>query len=68
MFCSRRNVCRLHFYVTPVCHALAKTESRDSIRRSKQTILFESYENIYTSVTPHAESDTENLKESEREP
>ena len=28
------------------CHALRKRESKDLIRRSKETILFESYENI----------------------
>ena len=49
------------------CHALPKTESRDLIRRSKQTLfIWKLWED--TSATPRAESDMENFKESEREP
>ena len=45
------------------CHALPKTEST-----LKQTFLFEMRLSENTSVTLHAEGDTENFKESEREP
>ena len=49
------------------CHALPKTESRDVIRHSKQTLfIWKLWED--TSATPCTESDTENSKESEREP
>ena len=53
--------------LTEFCHALPKTESRDLIRRPKQTLfIWKLWED--TSATPRAESDTENFKESEREP
>ena len=56
MFCSRRHVnmasvvdfisMSRNGQLIRFCHALPKTESRDSIRRSKKQCLFESYENI----------------------
>ena len=46
------------------CHALPKTESRDLIRRSKQT-LFHSKLSEDTSATARVERDTENFKEFE---